>query len=475
MRRQAGAAARMRWFLVGVFVVDLFVMVEFSWLAWSNRDWLAALWSRPDTTMLTYSSIQPWAVGLWVFVLLAAGTYETRNFGVSFDDFRAILLGCVVSVCLVGFVGFVSPGVIPRSYPLLMFGLGTPALLIVHYLDRRVLHFLRRRGYFVRRTVAVGSGAAVAALIAVFARVPWTGYRVVGLCVPAGEQDVGLPDAQVLGSAEDVRRVATEHHADAVLVASGAYSSPTDLKRIGWELEGLGLEMLVTPTLTDVAGPRIHMGHVAGLPLLHVDEPLADRAGGASKRIFDLVVTSAVLAVLAVPMLLVALVVKLYDRGPVFYRQQRIGVRGRSFSIIKFRSMVPNAATMMADLAEQNDADVRFKMKADPRVTPFGRFIRKFSIDELPQLFNVVAGDMSLVGPRPQVAAEVDLYEEHIYRRLLVRPGMTGLWQVSGRADLSWEESMRLDLYYVDNWTMIGDLAIMVKTVRAVLFSHGAY
>jgi exopolysaccharide biosynthesis polyprenyl glycosylphosphotransferase len=312
-------------------------------------------------------------------------------------------------------------------------------------------------------------------LVDVISRAPWMGYRVVGMCVPRGQQadDVGVP---VLGDIDDVRDLAIELGVDGVIVAGGSYSSAADLRRLGWELQGLDLDMLVVPSLTDIAGPRVHMRHVAGLPFVHVEEPQSDRAGGWAKRVFDLVVSSGLVLVLSPLLLVVAALIRLQDGGPVLYRQRRVGANGAEFDMIKFRSMVVDADARLAEVAHANEHDgVLFKIRDDPRVTRIGRFIRKYSIDELPQLFNVLRGEMSLVGPRPPLINEFEQYEQDTHRRLLVRPGMTGLWQVSGRSDLPWAEAVRLDLYYVDNWSMVIDLVIMIKTVKAVIVSHGAY
>jgi exopolysaccharide biosynthesis polyprenyl glycosylphosphotransferase len=264
--------------------------------------------------------------------------------------------------------------------------------------------------------------------------------------------------------------------ADTVLVTRGAYSSSDDLRSIAWDLEGSDIDLVVVPSLTDVAGPRIHMRPVAGLPLLHLEGPQADEAGGLTKRAFDFFGAMCALLVLSPVFLAVAALIKLDDGGPVFYRQSRIGLNGKAFPCLKFRSMSMGAEKRKADLrAEANHDGALWKMQGDPRVTRVGSFLRRFSVDELPQLVNVLRGEMSLVGPRPQQAWEVETYTKAMRRRLLVRPGMTGLWQVSGRSSLPWSEAVRLDLYYVDNWSMVGDLLIIAKTVRAVLFSEGAY
>ena len=304
-----------------------------------------------------------------------------------------------------------------------------------------------------------------------------SGYQVVGACLPEGiaVEPERFP-VPVAGEVADIRRHCDELGADTVLVARGGFDSALELRRIAWDLEGSSIDLVVVPSLTDVAGPRIHMRPVAGLPLLHVEQPQAGRAGGLQKRLFDLVLASAALVVLCPLLLVVALVVKLQDGGPVFFRQARIGRGGRSFGMIKVRSMVMDAEERLAEVTELNESDgVLFKMREDPRITRAGRFLRRYSVDELPQLVNVIRGDMSLVGPRPPLPAEVNKYAIDVHRRLLVRPGLTGLWQVSGRSGLSWDESVRLDLYYVDNWSMMSDLVIVAKTVKAVLGKSGAY
>jgi exopolysaccharide biosynthesis polyprenyl glycosylphosphotransferase len=232
----------------------------------------------------------------------------------------------------------------------------------------------------------------------------------------------------------------------------------------------------MAPALTDVAGPRIHMQPLAGLPLIHVTTPNLEGLKAVAKRGFDFCAALVLLTVLALPMCVVALLVRLDSSGPAMFRQTRIGRSGEVFSMLKFRSMVIDAEKQLPRLAELNDGNaVLFKMKDDPRITRVGKFIRRYSIDELPQLFNVFGGSMSLVGPRPPLDREVKQYEDHVHRRFMVKPGITGLWQVSGRSNLTWEETVRLDLYYVENWSMAGDFVILFRTARAVVASEGAY
>ncbi len=233
---------------------------------------------------------------------------------------------------------------------------------------------------------------------------------------------------------------------------------------------------MLAPSLTDVAGPRIHTPPVAGLPLIHVESPEFRGARKWVKGLFDRTAAGLGLLLLSPVLAMLAVAIKIDSRGPVIFRQKRVGLGGTEFDVLKFRSMVVDAEAMVAELAAHNESDgLLFKMRSDPRVTRVGNVLRRWSLDELPQLINVVLGEMSLVGPRPPLPTEVAWYDQDVARRLLVKPGMTGLWQVSGRSDLSWEESIRLDLYYVENWSLAADLTILWKTVGAVVGSRGAY
>ena len=234
--------------------------------------------------------------------------------------------------------------------------------------------------------------------------------------------------------------------------------------------------MIMTPALTDVAGPRIHTQPVAGLPMIHVTTPKLQGTKAIAKRTFDIVGAGMALFFLFPVLLVVGLAVKLDSPGPAFFHQDRVGKGGAPFRMHKFRSMVVDAEARLKELHANSEGNgVLFKMKADPRITRLGAFIRRFSLDELPQLWNVLSGDMSMVGPRPPLPSEVEIYEDYVHRRLMVKPGITGLWQVSGRSNLSWDDSVRLDLYYVENWSLMQDLVILFRTVKAVVAKDGAY
>jgi exopolysaccharide biosynthesis polyprenyl glycosylphosphotransferase len=460
-----------------VAAADLVVLVVAVLLAWELRLNLDVWAADVDPDQDLFATVGPWVIVVWMTFLVAQGAYSPRLFGAGAEEFKLVFLGSVLAAGSLGMFCYLLQIDLSRGFLLLSFFLGIPLLLLERYLARKVLHGLRVRGRLLHRVIAVGGPTAIGELVEVLHRERYVGYEIVGACVPRG---IPVADGELtvphLGTVGDTRRVCDDVGADTVLVARGGYASSADLRRIAWDLEGSDIDLVVVPSLTDVAGPRIHMRPVAGLPLLHVEGPQTDEAGGLSKRLFDLFGSLFGLVLISPLLLAVAALVKLEDGGPVVFRQARVGREGREFGMLKFRSMVPDAEHRLEDVQHLNESDgVLFKVKDDPRITRIGRFLRRYSIDELPQLFNVLKGDMSLVGPRPPLPSEVKAYEEDVHRRLLVRPGMTGLWQVSGRSRLTWNETVRLDLYYVDNWSMLTDIVIIAKTVKAVFYSEGAY
>jgi exopolysaccharide biosynthesis polyprenyl glycosylphosphotransferase len=458
-------------------VLDVMVIVVAVILAWDLRITFDIFSMSPLGADQLISQSTPWVIGLWFVALAAQGAYSTRHFGAGPDEYRTVGFASLTTAGILAMTCYLLQLPLSRGFLLLTFVLGIPLLLLERFTLRKIVHGMRRRGRLVHRVIAVGGPSGIAEVYDSLRRAQYVGYQVVGACVPDGlaVEPERFP-VPVLGRVADTRRLCNEYGADTVLVARGGYGTSHELRRIAWDLEGSSIELVVVPSLTDVAGPRIHMRPVAGLPLLHLEEPQAGEAGGVSKRLFDVALAGAALLMLSPLFLVVAVVVKLQDGGPVLFRQPRIGREGKTFQMLKFRSMVVDAEARLDALRDQNESDgLLFKMKEDPRITPLGRFLRRYSIDELPQLINVLRGEMSLVGPRPPLSSEVDRYADDVHRRLLVRPGLTGLWQVSGRSGLSWDESVRLDLYYVDNWSMTSDLVIMAKTVRAVVGSSGAY
>ncbi|UUZ57645.1 sugar transferase [Nocardioides sp. B-3] len=281
----------------------------------------------------------------------------------------------------------------------------------------------------------------------------------------------------MLTAAASLSDALTITNAQAVLVTDTDHLGATGLRELTWQLDGTGIELMLSPNVPDVVGSRLHLHDLSGMPMLHLDEPQYAGAGRYTKSLFDRVGAAALLVMLFPLILATAPAVKFTSAGPVFYSRDRVGRDGRHFSMIKFRSMREDADAELEILlmAEGKSLSELPKLMMDPRITRVGAFIRRFSIDEVPQLFNVLKGDMSLVGPRPQRDFEVEQYDHVASRRLTVRPGMTGLWQVSGRSDLTYDEAIRLDVHYVENWSMTSDLIILWKTFRAVVASDGAY
>jgi len=326
--------------------------------------------------------------------------------------------------------------------------------------------------------LALGGHATVRELAASLGREPESGLQIVGACVPGGRTSrQPMPgDVPVVGSLASVASAVKAVRADVVAVTASQGLTATTLRQLSYELEGTGVELLVSPSLTNVTGNRITIRPIAGVPLLHVDEPELEGARRLVKATFDRGLAALALLLLAPVLTVLALAVRVTSPGPAFFRQERVGRDGTTFRLWKLRTMTADAEERKQELMHLNEHDgVLFKIRQDPRITPVGRRLRSWSLDELPQLVNVVLGHMSLVGPRPPLQSEVANYAGHARRRLLVKPGITGLWQISGRSDLSWEETVRLDLQYVESWSLGLDVLIILKTVSSVLTSRGAY
>jgi exopolysaccharide biosynthesis polyprenyl glycosylphosphotransferase len=427
---------------------------------------------------VSYTLLAAALAPVWVMVLAVSRAYESRFVGVGSEEFRRVFDASVRLLAAVATVAFTFKLPLSRGFVGVAFPLGTLLLLLGRYGARRVLHHLRENGRASHRVVVVGTREAVADVIGQAMRTRHAGMFVVGACLPDTESPVvvdgvGYP---VLGTPAEAARCVAEAGADTVAVAGGWAMGADGVRRLAWQLEGSGIDLVVAPSLTNVAGPRITIRPVAGLSLLHVDEPEFTGFRRVFKSVYDRALALAILVAVAPVLAVLAVAVRLTSRGPVFFSQERVGQNGRAFRLWKLRSMYVDAEARRAQMEALNESDgVLFKIRRDPRVTPIGRLLRRLSIDEMPQLWNVVRGDMSLVGPRPPLPAEVASYASEVRRRLLVKPGLTGLWQVSGRADLTWEESVRLDLHYVENWSVALDFMILWKTLGAVLHGRGAY
>lgn len=419
-----------------------------------------------------YSIVSAVIVVVWMIALALNDTRSDRVVGVGSLEYKRIFDASVMLFGIIAIVAFLARIEIARSYLLITFPLGVAVLIFERWLWRRWLGAKRGRGEYAARVLLVGTGESAARTARELQRHIGAGYRVVGACVSSRPEDADpLRDVPVVDGLDDVVPTMSTVGADTVVITSADELGPTRVKDISWALEAGRQHLVLAPSITDVAGPRIHTRPVSGLPLMHVETPRFTPGQRFVKRMLDLC-GSLLLALLALPaMLAIAVAVAVTSPGPVMYRQTRIGRNGREFRMYKFRSMVVDAEKQLASLLDLQDMgnDVLFKMKDDPRVTRVGRFMRRFSLDELPQLFNVIGGTMSLVGPRPPLPGEVERYADRVHRRFLVKPGITGLWQVSGRSTLSWDDTVRLDLAYVENWSLMSDAVIMFKTARAVV------
>lgn len=413
----------------------------------------------------------------WLVCQQGVGAYEVRRISTGTREYQRVLRGSMNLAGAVAIIGYLTGVMLARTFVGIVIPSGAALMVLARYLTRQRVHRRRRLGEWTSTILAVGTSESVRHLAEVTARNMHAGLVVVGACVEdraAGDElCAGVP---VVGDVNHAADLAEQLDVDIVAVA-GSGLGPRRIRELGWALEGTGRNMVMAPGLTEVAGPRVHVSPVEGLPLMWVDQPQFSGAARFIKRALDVVGAGALLLATAPFLLIIGAIVRLTSRGPALYASTRLGEHGREFRVYKFRSMYEDAERRRADLLELNESDggVLFKIRDDPRVTRVGRLLRKFSIDELPQLLNVLGGSMSLVGPRPPLPDEVDRYHSDVRRRLLVKPGMTGLWQVSGRSDLTWDESVRLDLYYVENWSLGLDLAIIARTVWVVLRSRGAY
>ena len=426
----------------------------------------------------TYNRSYVWLSALLPLALLAvlvvSRAYERRFLFVGTDEYQRVFRGGVGLIAGVAVVSYALDLDLARSYVLAALPTAMVSAVVLRFALRKRLHMARSRGERLRRVIVVGHELSVIGITRQLRREKYHGLEVVGACLPPDHD--GVVDLPVFGTFDDVATAVDAADADTVVVLSCPELDGAALRRLAWRLERDEVDLVVASALIDVAGARTTIRPFDGLPMLHVEHP---RLHGGARIVKDLVDRVGALALLILfgPLLLgVALCVRVTSRGPVLFRQVRVGRDGSEFRIFKFRSMYVDAEARLAELRHLNEHDgVLFKMRDDPRVTPVGRWLRRLSLDELPQLLNVIAGQMSLVGPRPPLPSEVAVYADDVRRRLAVKPGMTGLWQVSGRSDLSWEETVRLDLRYVENWSLSLDLVILLRTMTAVVRSSGAY
>jgi exopolysaccharide biosynthesis polyprenyl glycosylphosphotransferase len=419
-----------------------------------------------DKASLYFLMLSACVATFWLSLLAAYRTRSPRIVGAGVEEYRRVFSATLATVGAVAVFLMIFRPEYARGYLLVAFPLGLATLLLGRSICRRFLTRQRRGGRCVVSVLAVGDPRAVQSLVQSLSRAWSYGYSVVGVCLTGrsagGSLELpGIGALPVLGDETRVQEAILETGADTVALTATEHLGPEGVRELSWQLDKLGVDLVVSPGVVDVAGPRLTMRPVAGLPLIHVEKPQYSGTNKLQKRAFDICVSIFVLIGALPVMVLSAIAIKLTSRGPVFYRSERIGLDGAPFQMIKFRTMVDGADDQVEELAVSNESvgGVLFKIRRDPRVTAVGQVLRRFSV----------------VGPPPPLRREVDTYNDQVRRRLLVLPGITGLWQVSGRSDLSWEDSVRLDLSYVENWSITNDLLIAAKTIRTVIAGSGAY
>ena len=473
-RTETRIASGLRYLPTLALGIDM-VMIAASVLAAVMLRQVLPMSDLSDTADLNVAG--PFMIVAWLGLVAAFGSYRPQVFGAGVDEYKRIVNASLGAAAIVGIACYLLTFELSRGFFVLAFTFGIPALVSGRFLLRRSVHRARRRGALLHRVVIAGSEGHVDEIASVLRRETWLGYQVVGALTPhVGDRTTTHSGIPLLGTSRSIGQQAIDVDADVVFLAGGAFDSATEMRRLAWELEHEDIQVVIAPSVTDVSSERVSIRPVGGLPLIHLEKPRSQAAVRRAKRSFDIAATL-VLLLLSAPVLAIsALRIWMDDQGPILFRQTRVGRDGSRFQVLKFRTMVTNAEQLLAQLHEEQGYEGGlFKMENDPRITTPGRWLRRFSLDELPQLINVLRGDMSLVGPRPPLAHEVAQYDDDMARRLHVRPGMTGLWQVSGRSELSWSEAIRLDLYYVDNWSMVQDVTILMRTFGAVFGARGAY
>ena len=420
----------------------------------------------------TYISLLFIVVIAWLCVLVLRGAYDTRMLGVGSEEFKRVVSATATVFGAVAIVVFVLKLELSRGFVVITFVVGLTLLLVVRWALRGWLRHERRYGHFLHRTIVVGAEPTKSEIVDMLDRDPVAGFTVVDV---VDEPAADVNDAALEAWLDEVMTRISLGDADTVAVASSPALGQRVVQRLAWRLEGPRVDLLVAPAIGDVAGPRVSMRMAANLPLLHLDEPHLTGPKRAIKRSLDFLFGVTLLIVFLPFMLVGGFVTKLTSRGPVFYTQERVGRGGQLITVLKLRTMRVGADQERHAIIGAPDADIAARYKSDPRITKVGRFLRRWSIDEMPQVVNVIAGSMSLVGPRPVLVDELPLFADADHRRHLTKPGLTGLWQVSGRKSVDWEERMRLDLDYVEHWSPALDLVIVAKTVKAVLVGEGAY
>ena len=424
-----------------------------------------------DPALAIYGS--PVAIGLlWIALLVVRGSYDRRLLGLGSEEVRRAVSATFALFAIVAGLSYLIRADISRAYAFISLPLGLLLIGFARFGWRQWLYRERKHGRFLSRIIVIGPQRTSKVLADKLNQESYAGFQVVDqIDLPNNHES----DSEFEGWLNIVDVAISRHDASAIAIDPGDYAPHEVIRQLSWRIEGRNIDLLISPGSLDVAGPRLSVRPAAGLPLLHLDEAVLSRSQRASKRSLDIVGSIFAITVFSPVMLISALAVRFTSRGPVIYKQVRVGRAGRTFTMLKFRTMHAQADSQINELREKHELDSpMFKLENDPRITKVGGFLRRWSIDETPQFFNVLGGSMSLVGPRPHPLDDVNRYEIEAFRRLALKPGMTGLWQVEGRSDLSWKQALQLDLYYVEKWSLEADLFLIAKTAKAVILRSGA-
>jgi len=409
--------------------------------------------------------------GIWLSTLWIKGAYDHRILGTGIEEFKVVTSASFNGFLLVCLLGLALNQHPPRID--LFFGWFGSVVLVAagRKFLQIVLHAERRAGKALSNALIIGSPHYASSLTSKFTATPEFGIRAVGH-IP-----LHSPDSLVSQDAwlQTIDQSILEGGVSILIIEASENASAEILSKLSWHVNQHEIELLVAPTFLHQFGPRLEYSAHSELPLVYIDEPELSTSERMVKRSIDLVLASIGILLFAPFMLVIAIGVFVSNPGPIFYNQDRVGLEGSLFRFIKFRTMVVGADKMRSDVLGTPDEEMADRYKSDPRIYPFGRILRRFSLDELPQLFSVISGKMSLVGPRPLLVEELPLLGDEDHRRHLTKPGLTGLWQINGRKETTWEERMQLDLLYVHNWTLGLDIGIIIKTIKVVLTGHGSY
>ena len=465
--------AKLRRLLVGVDIAAISAALLLTYLA---RFGAMADVEVGGSTFLTYDLVAV-AVGLlWLLFLAAKDSRRPSIMGAGLEEYRRVLSASFYTFGLVAILSYLLRADVSRAFFIAALPMGTLLLLVGRWVARSALNRARVSGRALTSTLIVGDETEVRDALEKLRRQPGAGFVPTAVCLAGADAHSTAATVSGLPAVRDdeLLHYVGKRELGAIVIAGGL--ARQQIRELAWQLENSTTQLMFVPRLTDVAGPRLSVSAAQGLDLLHVELPRYSGAKYWLKRSFDVAFSAAALVALSPVMAAIALVIKLEDGGPIVFHQERVGHQGSVFRIQKFRTMHLNAEARLAELRSHSMTQgPLFKMERDPRVTRVGGILRKYSLDELPQFWTVLRGHMSIVGPRPHLAHELAEFPDAGLRRLLIKPGITGLWQVSGRSDLSLEDAIRLDLRYVENWSLTGDMAIILKTIRAAIRSSGAY